>query len=50
MLPLATITLLASKPVTDSLKVNVKVTAALATPATLLLLMVRVGARISTNG
>ena len=49
MLPLATITLLASKPVTDSLKVNVKVTAALATPATLLL-MVRVGARISTNG
>ena len=48
MLPLPTVTLLASKPVTDSLKVNVKLTAPLATPA-LSSVMVIVGAMVS-NG
>ena len=48
MLPFATVTLLASKPLTDSLKLKVKLTAALATPA-LVSVMVMVGARVS-NG
>ena len=48
MLPLATVTLLASKPVTDSLKVNVKLTAPLATAA-VSSVIARVAARVS-NG
>ena len=48
MLPFATVTLLASKPLTASLKLNVKLTAPLATPA-MLSVMVIVGARVS-NG
>ena len=47
LLPLPTLTLLASKPVTDSLKVKVKeTTAALATPD-MLSVMVTVGAMVS---
>ena len=48
MLPLATVTLLASKPVTDSLKVKVKVTAPVATAA-VSSVMARVGMMVS-NG
>ena len=46
LLPFATVTLLASNPVTASLKLNVKLTAPLATPA-LLSVMVIVGAMVS---
>ena len=48
MLPLATVTLLASKPVTISLKVNVTATAPVATPA-VSSVMVMVG-RMVSNG
>ena len=48
LVPLATVTLLASKPVTDSLKLKLKVVAPLATPA-VLSVMVKVGAMVS-NG
>ena len=48
MLPFATVTLLASKPVTDSLKLKVNVTAPVATPA-VSSVMARVGARVSKS-